>query len=44
MLDACLDFIPPGSRLLDGEIRWTEPMGPLFRNLESFPVELAARR
>jgi cytochrome P450 len=41
MLDAALDFMPPGSRLLDDEIRWTESMGPLFRRLESLPVEFA---
>jgi hypothetical protein len=43
MLDAALDFMPPGSRLLDDEIRWQETIGPLFRSLESFPVEFAAR-
>ncbi len=41
MLDAVLDFIPPGSRLLDDEIQWTESIGPLFRRLDSFPVEFA---
>ena len=40
MLDAALDFVPPGSRLLDDQIEWSEgPLGPLFRGLESLPVE-----
>lgn len=43
MLDAALDFLPPGSRLLDDEIQWSEAMGPLFRRLDSFPVEFAKR-
>ena len=41
MLDALLDCMPTGSRLLDDEIEWTESMGPLFRGLGSFPVEFA---
>ncbi len=44
MLDAALDFMPPGSRLLDDEIQWTEAMGPLFRRLDSFPVEFVRTR
>jgi cytochrome P450 len=38
MLDAALDFLPPGARLLDDRIRWSESIGPLFRRLESLPV------
>jgi unspecific monooxygenase len=38
MLDAALDFLPPGARLLDDQIRWGESIGPLFRRLESLPV------
>jgi cytochrome P450 len=41
MLDAVLDFMPPGSRLLSDQIEWVEELGPLFRGLESFPVEFA---
>ena len=44
MLDAALDFMPPGSRLLDDQIKWVETIGPLFRNLQSFPVKFAARQ
>lgn len=44
MLDAALDFLPEGSRLLDDQIQWTESLGPLFRSLQSFPVEIAAGR
>jgi cytochrome P450 len=43
MLDAALDFLPPGSRLLEDRIEWTETFGPLFRSIATFPVELAAR-
>ncbi len=43
MLDAALDFMPSGSRLLEDEIKWNETIGPLFRGLESFPVEFATR-
>jgi unspecific monooxygenase len=42
MLDAALDFLPPGARLLDDRIRWSESIGPLFRRLESMPVEFSA--
>jgi hypothetical protein len=42
MLDAALDFLPPGARLLDDRIRWSESIGPLFRRLESLPVEFAS--
>ena len=31
------------THLLDDEIKWVETIGPLFRGLESFPVEFAAR-
>jgi cytochrome P450 len=42
MFDAALDFLPPGSRLRDEEIEWVESLGPLFRSLRTFPVEIAA--
>jgi cytochrome P450 len=43
MLDAALDFLPAGARLLDDRIAWSESIGPLFRRLESFPVEFGPR-
>lgn len=41
MFDAALDFLPPASRLRDEEIEWVESLGPLFRSLRTFPVEIA---
>ncbi len=41
MLDAALDFLPPGARLRDDRIAWSESIGPLFRRLDSFPVEFS---
>ena len=42
MLDALLDLLPPGSRWLDAEVRWSERAGPLFRRILNAPVALPA--
>jgi cytochrome P450 len=41
MFDAALDFLPPGARLLEDSIRWADA-APLFRRIESFPVDFGA--
>jgi unspecific monooxygenase len=41
MLDAALDFLPPGSRWLADEVEWAEGPGPLFRRILRAPVEIA---
>ena len=38
MLDAVLDFLPTGAKLIEDEIQWSETLSPLFRSLGSFPV------
>jgi cytochrome P450 len=39
MLDAALDFLPPGARLLEERFEWTR-LG-LFSRAESLPVDFA---
>jgi cytochrome P450 len=41
MLDAALDFIPLGARLLEDEIRWSEK--GLMSQIKSLPVDFASR-
>jgi cytochrome P450 len=40
MLDAALDFLPPGSRWKSDEVTWAEGLGPLFRRILTAPVEV----
>ncbi len=42
MLDAALDFLPPGSRWKADEVEWSEGLGPLFRRIMTAPVEVGA--
>lgn len=41
MLDAALDFLPRGARLLEDEIRWSEK--GLMSQIKSLPVDFASR-
>lgn len=40
MIDAALDFLPPGARLLEDEIRWSQK--GLMSQLKSLPVDRSA--
>jgi cytochrome P450 len=39
MLDAALDFIPPGARLLEDQIRWSEK--GVMSQIKTLPVDFA---
>lgn len=40
MFDAALDFLPPGSKLVEEDVRWAH--FAIFNRIESLPVEIAA--
>jgi hypothetical protein len=41
MIDAALDFIPQGARLLEDEIRWSKK--GFMSQIKSLPVDFASR-
>jgi cytochrome P450 len=40
MFDAALDFLPPGSKLVEEDVRWAR--FAIFNRIESLPVEIAS--
>jgi cytochrome P450 len=42
MLDAALDFLPPGSRWKRDQVEWREGLGPLFLRIVTAPVEIGS--